>query len=88
MSKPYELTIVEARQRLKAKQISALELMQSILQRIDEVEEKVKAYLTIVSRKELLRIAKEIDQKTNWNDKNLPLLTGIPVAVNIMDPKI
>ncbi len=43
----YELTINEAHQFLKNKKISSRELTRAVLDRIDAVESKIDAYITI-----------------------------------------
>jgi len=73
-----ELTIEEAARLLKKKEISAHELAVSTLDRIDEVEEKVGAYIT-VARKQALQQAKDADEQIKKGD--ITALTGIPLAI-------
>ena len=43
----YELTAHELHEKLKAREITALELTQAMYDRIGEVEEQIKGYLTL-----------------------------------------
>jgi len=74
----YELTIQEAHRLLKQKKISSQELTRSVLDRIDAVEEKVGAYIT-VDKEMAMEQAKQADQLISQG-KIFPL-TGIPVAL-------
>ena len=73
-----ELTIEEAARLLKKKEISAHELAVATLDRIDEVEETVGAYIT-VARKQALQQAKDADEQIKKGD--ITPLTGIPLAI-------
>ncbi|MFO8111921.1 MAG: Asp-tRNA(Asn)/Glu-tRNA(Gln) amidotransferase subunit GatA [Desulfosalsimonadaceae bacterium] len=75
---PYELTIHEAQALLAAKEISAAELTESVLWRIETIEPMVDAYITIcreTARKEAAAADKAIAE-----GKAGPL-TGIPIAI-------
>ena len=61
------------------KEITSLELTQSVLDRIDEVEGDVQAYLTI-TREEALAQAKAVDEKIAAG-KEIAFLEGIPGAI-------
>jgi aspartyl-tRNA(Asn)/glutamyl-tRNA(Gln) amidotransferase subunit A len=74
----YELTIHEAHDLLDKKEISADELTRAILERIDTVDEKVGAYLTVAAD-DALEQAKQADSLLS-KGKNQPL-TGIPMAI-------
>ena len=76
--KLHELTIGEAHRLLKTKEISTVELTQAVLDRINTVEGKVDAFITI-SGKTAVEQAKEADQKIAGN--SCEPLTGIPLAV-------
>ncbi len=77
-----QLTIVEALKGLKEKKFSAVELTQACLNRIKEVDDRIKAFITVCS-KEALAQAKRADKEIG-QDKNIftkkPLL-GIPLAI-------
>ncbi|MEJ8554678.1 Asp-tRNA(Asn)/Glu-tRNA(Gln) amidotransferase subunit GatA [Tepidibacter sp. Z1-5] len=77
--KLYEMTLKEASEKIKKQEITALELTQSILDRIKEVEPKVDSYIT-VTEEEALNRAKEIDEKIKSGEA-VSVLAGIPMAV-------
>ena len=74
----YELTIHEAHRLLQEKRISAVELTRSVLGRIEAVEGRVDAYLTIAAEKALDQ-AMAADKRIEAGDSSP--LTGIPLAV-------
>ena len=77
-----ELTIIEALKGLKEKKFSALKLTQACLDRIKEVDNKVKAFITVCV-KDALEQAKRADKlikKDHQIFKGKPLL-GIPVGI-------
>ncbi len=64
---------------LKNKEISAVELAQATFERINEVEDKVEAFMCLT--KDLaLETAKKVDDKIAKGE-DLPLLAGIPLAL-------
>ncbi len=74
----YQLTIHEARDRLAAGEISALELTEAVLERILAVDNHVKAYLTLTPESALDQ-ARSADARRAAGEDG-PLL-GIPLAV-------
>ena len=58
----HDLTIAQAHQKLKNKEISSLELTRAILNRIAKVEPKVGAYITLTAELALAQ-AQEADQR-------------------------
>ncbi len=76
--KLYELTIQQAHRLLKQKEISALELTQAVLDRIDAVEEKVGAYITVADERAIDQ-ARAADQAISQG--KIKTLTGIPLAL-------
>ncbi|HNM79127.1 MAG TPA: amidase family protein, partial [Tepidiformaceae bacterium] len=78
MSDLWRLTAHEAHEKLRAKEISSVELTQSVLDRVAEVEPKVHAYITTTPELALQQ-AREADQK--YASGTATPLTGIPVAV-------
>jgi aspartyl-tRNA(Asn)/glutamyl-tRNA(Gln) amidotransferase subunit A len=74
----FELTIGEAHQLLKAKEISSVDLIRAVLDRIKAVEGSVDAFLK-VAEKTALEQAQEADKKIA--DGRCEALTGIPLAV-------
>jgi aspartyl-tRNA(Asn)/glutamyl-tRNA(Gln) amidotransferase subunit A len=74
-----ELTAHELKDMLRKGETSSREITESVLDRIQEVEEKVKAYVTI-DREGALKQADEIDEKLKQGEQ-LPPLAGIPIAL-------
>lgn len=74
--KLHELTIEKASELLRKKEIKAQELTEDILNRIDEFESKIGAYVTI-DREGALKSAQAIDKKSDF----IRPLAGIPMAV-------
>ncbi|MBI4768667.1 MAG: Asp-tRNA(Asn)/Glu-tRNA(Gln) amidotransferase subunit GatA [Deltaproteobacteria bacterium] len=74
----YELTITQAHEKLKTKAISSLELTRSVLSRIEQVESKVGAYITLIPELALER-AGQADQEISRG--RIGPLTGIPMGV-------
>ncbi len=75
----YELTIHEAHELLKRRQISSLELTKSVLKRIAEVESKVHACVTVVEDI-ALEEAEKVDNHIKTTREVTPL-TGIPALI-------
>ena len=73
-----QLAIHEAHQLLRDRRISSLELTQAVLKRIQEVDGRIKAYLTMVPEVSL-KCAREADRRRADGEDN-PLL-GIPLAI-------
>ena len=76
--KPYQLTIHEAADRLRAGEFSARELTLSVLDRIETIDPKVGAYITVCRESAVAR-ADEADRAIAQG--NCGPLTGIPLAV-------
>lgn len=74
----YELTIQQARVLLKQKEISAQELTRAVLDRIDAVDDKVGAYITVADETAISQ-AELADQAISQG--NILPLTGIPLAL-------
>ncbi len=74
----HKLTLKKAKEGLKQKKFSSVELTTACLQRIAQVEPKINAFVTICE-KEALEQAKKADKELA-NGSDLPLL-GIPLAV-------
>ncbi|MEW5959117.1 MAG: Asp-tRNA(Asn)/Glu-tRNA(Gln) amidotransferase subunit GatA [Chloroflexota bacterium] len=74
----YELTIHAAQEKLRAGEITSVELTESVLDRIAAVEDKVQAYISV--QEELaLHMARFADERRATGEDN-PLL-GIPLAI-------
>ncbi|MEE8163106.1 MAG: Asp-tRNA(Asn)/Glu-tRNA(Gln) amidotransferase subunit GatA [Anaerolineae bacterium] len=79
-----ELTIHEAQELLRKGEISAVELTQAVIDRIVEVDNQVKAYLTVTPESALEQAQEADDRIAAWrrNPSNpLDPLTGIPLAI-------
>jgi aspartyl-tRNA(Asn)/glutamyl-tRNA(Gln) amidotransferase subunit A len=75
----YNLTIHELHEKLKKKEITSLELTEVFLKRIDAIDGKIKAYIT-VTKEEAVKQAKEADKRLA-SGKDITPLTGVPIAV-------
>jgi aspartyl-tRNA(Asn)/glutamyl-tRNA(Gln) amidotransferase subunit A len=78
MMELYELTIHELHAKLKAGEVSSVEATRSILDRIDAVEDKISAFITITP-KEALQNAEAADKRIAAGE--MDILTGIPIAL-------
>ena len=76
--KLHELTITEAHQLLKSREISAIELTQAVLERIQAVDDRVDAFIT-VTENEALQQAEKADAEIAKG--RCSMLTGIPLAI-------
>ncbi len=76
--KLHELTIHEASDLLKAREISSQELIRAVLERIESVEKKVGAYITVAAET-AIKQAELADKEISRG--NISLLTGIPLSV-------
>lgn len=75
----HNLTIHELHEKLKKKELTSLELTETFLKRIDAVDEKIKAYIT-VTKENAIEQAKEADKRLASN-KDITPLTGVPISV-------
>ena len=73
-----ELTIHQARQLLRDREISAMEVAQAALRRIESVDDRVKAYLRVTAEA-AIDMAEEADRRRASGEDG-PLL-GIPLAI-------
>jgi aspartyl-tRNA(Asn)/glutamyl-tRNA(Gln) amidotransferase subunit A len=74
----YRLTISEAQDLLEKREISVMDLVNSVYQRIDAVEEKVRAYVT-VTKAGALDMAQEAQKMLKQG--TVSPLAGIPLAI-------
>ncbi|MDN5302859.1 MAG: aspartyl-tRNA(Asn)/glutamyl-tRNA(Gln) amidotransferase subunit [Thermoanaerobacteraceae bacterium] len=72
----HKLTIHESHELLKKKEISSEELTKALFERIKNVDDKVKAYITLDEERALLK-SREVDKKGDFSNP----LTGIPAAI-------
>ena len=76
----YRLTIAEVRDLLDRKEISVEELLRSVYGRINAVESKVRAFLTI-TEETAVRMAHEVQKKMNQEEQKTRFLLGVPLAI-------
>jgi aspartyl-tRNA(Asn)/glutamyl-tRNA(Gln) amidotransferase subunit A len=77
----YRQTIAETRKLLDNKEISAGDIVRSIHERIDAVEDRVKAFVTI-TKNEAIEMARNAQERVDWRETGTHAsLTGIPVAI-------
>jgi len=74
----YDLTIHQAHQLIKKRELSSLELTRAVLERIARVEKKVHAFVT-VTEDEALSQAAQADERIKGGE--LTPLTGVPVLI-------
>ncbi len=75
----YQLTAHELHDKLKAREITAVELTESVYERIEEVETQVKGYLTLT--KEIALEQANAADVGFQNGDDMPPLAGIPIAI-------
>lgn len=75
----YNYTITAIQDKLKNKEVSVAEVTQAVLKRIEELDGKIKAYITVTAE-EALQEAKRVDEELHKGSQ-LPPLAGIPMAV-------
>ena len=75
----YKLTAHELHDKLVSKEISSVELTENVYSRIDEVEDKVQAYVTLDKENAMAQAAK-VDAKIAAGEAIAPL-AGIPGAI-------
>ena len=73
------MSIAELRQQLKLGNVSAVELVDEQLSRIDEIDEKLNAFLEVTAER-AKEDAKRVDEARAAGDP-LPPLAGIPIAI-------
>lgn len=79
MPKLNQLTAKETVEKIREKEATAEERVLSVFERTHRVEDRVRAFVTLVEE-EALRKAREIDEKAS-KGKPLGRLAGVPVAV-------
>ncbi|MEG2053519.1 MAG: amidase, partial [Oscillospiraceae bacterium] len=75
----YELSAVQMAEKLRKKEISALEIATQTFERIEKTEPQIDAFLT-VTKETALNTAKIVDEKIASGEK-LSSLAGIPIAI-------
>ncbi|MPZ78220.1 MAG: Asp-tRNA(Asn)/Glu-tRNA(Gln) amidotransferase subunit GatA [Deltaproteobacteria bacterium] len=75
----YSLTLHDASEKLRKREISSQELIEAVFQRISDTDDDIRAYLTLC-RDAALAQAKQADRRLQQESTSSPLL-GIPIAV-------
>jgi aspartyl-tRNA(Asn)/glutamyl-tRNA(Gln) amidotransferase subunit A len=75
----YRLTAHQIHQLLTEKQVSSVEVTESALNRIEQVEDRVKAFLTL-TKEQALAQARAVDEKIARGEQIAPL-EGVPAAI-------
>jgi len=78
-SKLFKLTLKEASEKLNKGEITSLELTNSVLKRIEEIEPKVEAFITVTEN--LAKKQAEESDKRRAEGKPLSPIDGIPIAI-------
>ena len=74
-----ELTIKQAAEKLRKKEISSVELTKAVLEQIKNKDKNIHAYLTL-TEEFALEQARELDKKRAYGE-DLGILAGIPAAI-------
>ena len=75
-----ELTITEASDRLKNRDLSSVELTTACLDEIKKTDDKIKSFITVTENYALLQ-AEKADRKIKSGDEKDNLLLGIPCSI-------
>ena len=84
MSEACDLSAVEARRRMEARQLSPVELLDSCLRRIEEVDGALNAVVAIDI--ENAREKARFDEAAIMVGEDVPLLHGMPVGIKDLNP--
>ncbi len=74
-----DYTATELAEKIKAKEVSAIDATKAVLEQIDKTEETYNCYVT-VDKEGALRRAEEVQKKIDAGELNGPL-AGVPVAI-------
>lgn len=75
----YSLTVSEIARKIKEKEITIKEVLDSIYNRIENVEEKVSAYVTLTKEQAYNRATKLQERLDNGED--IGIMAGVPIAI-------
>ena len=78
MPELWQLTVQQAQDRLRRKEISSVELTRSCLERIAQVEDRVKAFVTVTGA---LALAQALEADQRFAEGTVQPLTGIPMQL-------
>lgn len=79
MKKLNELSLAEASELLEKRKISSLDLVKDVLEKIDNDEKNIKAYL-FVNKEGALRAAEQADRRAEKGER-LSKIDGVPISV-------
>ncbi len=80
MSQINQLSIRQLHNGLKRKELSVREIASAFLDRISDVDGRVRAFITVEPER-VLKDAQELDQKLRAGELSMGFLTGIPIAL-------
>lgn len=75
----YSLTVSEIARKIKEKEITIKEVLDSVYNRIENVEEKVSAYVTLTKEQAYNRATKLQERLDNGED--IGIMGGVPIAI-------
>ncbi len=75
----HDLTAIELRDRIAARQVSSVEATRAVLDRIDRLNPGLGAYLSVFHER-ALEAAREVDRKVATG-QSVGLLAGVPIAI-------
>ena len=76
--KPYTFTIAESLEKLNNKELSAKDLVASCLQRIEETDSSINAFITVNDEAALKQAQREDDKRARGESG---ILSGIPISI-------
>ena len=75
----YELTLHEIRDKIKNKEVKIIDIVNDIYARIEQVEPKIEAYVSI-SKEAAIKRAEELQERLD-NGEDIGVLGGVPIAI-------
>ena len=75
----YSLALTDVAKKIKNKEVKIKDVLDDIYSRIDNVEPKVDAYITLTQKLAYER-AQELQQKLD-NGEDIGILGGVPIAI-------
>ena len=78
-----QLTIHQASNRIKEKQLSPIDLVESTIERIESINPKINAYITVKDKEALLKEARKCESEISKGYYKGPL-HGIPISIKDM----
>src|SRR5258708_35206788 len=75
-----DLALTEALEKLRSGEINSAELTQAYLDRIELIDPKIDAYLTVTAEKALAQAKQADERRSKGNPESAPLL-GLPLPI-------